>query len=461
MSSTHLPAQPPPPDYAAANREGIQTDISTLPLRRQLESGARLGQRVTYTDPVTGQEKTADFTGLGDDTYARNAAQIAAETNANLQRQQLALRQELGVGNVQQTIAELQAADPRGYALRQSLTDRATSELAGPKSDIGSSANIASAENRLWNIANSAPPANPGDRLGDLYRRAGESDGRLGSIYDEVTRLPGTVSDDPRSANALSSALARAQQEFELGGKLDTDTKRELLNEVRAGQAARGNYLGDAAAVTEATELGSAMERRKAERLASLLDVQGRAFGQGQSIRQEGAQNLMTRIGAKSSVQGQDFAQGMQRLGQQAALAGQDFGQNQQAYTAGLNAAQAAFAGTQAMADDQRRTRAENFGYDQQRLSNAQALALGAPVTNQFGSLGGAQQGAVGFQQVGYQPGINLNANAGAQAANFAQQSFGTNANMWMTAANIAQQDNASKNSMLASGAGMAAAMMI
>ncbi len=56
---------PPPPDYSEATREGVYSDIETLPARRKIESAARLGQTAAYTDPRTGEDVTADFTGIG------------------------------------------------------------------------------------------------------------------------------------------------------------------------------------------------------------------------------------------------------------------------------------------------------------------------------------------------------------------------------------------------------------
>lgn len=66
------PSPPPAPDYAAANRAGIEADASTLPFRLAVSQAARLG--TSYTDPETG--KTYDFTGLGEDALME--ADIAA-----------------------------------------------------------------------------------------------------------------------------------------------------------------------------------------------------------------------------------------------------------------------------------------------------------------------------------------------------------------------------------------------
>lgn len=461
MGSPSIPAQPAAPDYAAANREGIVTDISTLPLRRQVENAARLGQSITYIDPSTGEQKTADFSGTGDADYAKLMAQIAGQTNAQAQRDQLALRQELGTANARQTAAEIAAADPSAYNLRNSLTNKAQGELDLGAVNITPSQQVLGSEQRLRQMAEQSPTYDPSG-MNRLQTQAGANDGRLGDIYNQASRLPGEVSD--ATTGVLNQGLQQALAEYKLGGKLDDASRRDLENEVRAGQAARGNYLGDAAAVVEATELGKAGAALKQQRLQNLLDIQNRAFGQNTTLRQEGTSNLQNRVQTMAGLQGQDFGQNQSRIGQQASLMGQNFNQGQSAYQTGLNAAQAQMGAAQQRAGEERTSRQEGFGFDQQRFANAQAVGLGAPITNQFGSLGGAQNGAVAYNPVNFQGGTGLNQNAGQQAASFAQGNYGTQANMWNTSANIAAQGNpwmslAGKAVGSAAGAGMAAAI--
>lgn len=343
MGSPKAPPAPAAPDYAAANREAITTDISTLPTRRLIEQAASLGTKVSYVDPVTGKTMTADFTGLGDLAAAQQQSLLLGQTNADLQRQQLALREELGVRNAQQTAREVQATDPQAYAIRQQLTGQI------------------------------------GDRLG---RSGPQFDGYQG-LYDVATRIGGG---DPSTA-ALNAGLEQALADYQRGGKLDPATERYIADNVRAGQVARGNYLGDAAAVQEAATMGQAAEQRRAQALQQLLGVQNQAFNQGQ------AQN------------------------------------------------QLALGAMQAAAGEQRSARNETFGREQQNLANASSIVLGQPITNQFGSLGAAQQGAVGFTPVGGAY-TGLNPNAGQQGAAWAQQNYGNAMNAWQTQANIAAQGN-------------------
>jgi hypothetical protein len=306
----------------------------------------------------------------------------------------------------------------------------------------------------------------------------------------------------------MNPALQRAMDDYSLGGKLNESELRMATDNVRAGQAARGNYLGDAAAVQEALSQGSASDAKAQQRLQNLMAIQGQVFGQNDALRNESQAAALNRIGAMSGVAGQqaqlgqagraeqagyatsaadqgmaqraqlaqlaqqifgngqamqsgEFSQAMQQLGALAGLQNQGYGQQAQAYQTQLNAAGQAMQGAQALSAEQRAARNETFGQNQQKLANASAMVLGMPITNQFGSLGAAQQGAVAYQPVNFQGGTTLNANAGNQAANFAQSSYGQQANMWTTAANIAQQDNAGKMSMISGVAGSAMGAMM
>jgi hypothetical protein len=69
----------------------------------------------------------------------------------------------------------------------------------------------------------------------------------------------------------------------------------------------------------------------------------------------------------------------------------------------------------------------------QQRLSNLSSYVFGSPLTAQYQSISGAQQGAAPFLPVQYQPGLGLNPNAGAQGAQFASNIYGTQAGIYGT----------------------------
>ena len=458
--STNLPAAPAAPDYAKANKEGIMTDIDTLPLRRQIEAASAGGTKLTYKDMVTGEEKTADFTGLGEADRAARAAKIMSDQSAAIQKDQLALRREIGTGNAQQTTAELRAADPKAYAARMALGEKLTDEAFG-KADYGKYV-VDNPDLAKAYMEETGGSLTEGDAEGKIaawgkthYDKYGANEDRkltrAGAPGDEIgldTSAAGLaglarerraradvagidVNTTDASSADLNEGLQSAMAEFRKGGKLDDDTKRDLLNETRAGQAARGNFLGDAAAVVEATELGGAMEKRKAERLQNLLGVQNQVFGQNEALRGQNRANRAENAGIRSENEA-NWNRNVDRENLQ----------NKQ------------------QIDENRATRNENYARSQQKLANASSMILGNQLTNQWGGLAAAANGTVGAPTgVGYTPGIGQNANAGAAGNAAAANNFGTLSNMWNTAANIAAQDNKQKIGAISgvAGAGLGA----
>lgn len=398
-------------------------------------------------------------------------------------------------------------------------------------------------------------------RLGQIYGDAASQDSsRLNSLADEADqRLTGDVSDS--STAALNKGLQQASDEYALGGKLDDATRSEVEQQVRQGQAARGNILGNAATFTEAMELGKAGEARKAQRLQQLLNVQNQAFGQNSQLRDQQRQAMDQRFstlasldnqgfdrtmsrdqvlaalqqqetGQRSSavdqrlnslgnLQGQNFTQqqtldngrrqdvntrlaalgdvqgkftdnsryadsarladASARFGTLSALQGQKFAQDQTqnqndlqnfGFLSGLVSADVAQnqtryqnemgqIGTEAQlrgqqTSEDRATRAENYGRDQQKLANASSFILGQPITNQFGSLQAAQNGSVGFNQVGYKGGQTV---ADPQAAT--SQIFGTQADLYKQSRQLQQDSNNQWMQLAGSAAGAAAGMMM
>ena len=48
------------PNMAAANREAVYAQAETFPILRQIEAASRLGRKISYFDPVSGKQVTAD-----------------------------------------------------------------------------------------------------------------------------------------------------------------------------------------------------------------------------------------------------------------------------------------------------------------------------------------------------------------------------------------------------------------
>lgn len=162
------------PDYEQAAREGVYADLETYPLRYLTEAAAKLGGRFTLDG------KEYDFTGVGAADNARVMSDQMAQALLDLQR-------DLGPEFIRQRIAELQAADPEGYAARRQLFDRI----------------VAGAE------------AHPDRPLADDLQ---------GSIVAELQNA----------------------------GRLDRRMLEQVQQQVRGGQVARGNFLGNAATSQEA-----------------------------------------------------------------------------------------------------------------------------------------------------------------------------------------------------------------
>lgn len=119
---------PPAPDYAEANREGIETDIKTLPARKIIESLAKSGGkgRVKVGDEFI----DVDFTGFGDidqlgiDLEAmRTSADAIAAMNLDIQ-------QRYGEQMNLEQLKRIKEADPVGYELRQKLAQTTLEELS-------------------------------------------------------------------------------------------------------------------------------------------------------------------------------------------------------------------------------------------------------------------------------------------------------------------------------------------
>lgn len=128
MGKGDPPPAPAAPDYATANREGILTDIETLPIRRMVDNAARLGTSGSFQ--LDGETHQFDFAGLGDAQLAENQAAIdrsgAFATAQNL----LDIQGEFGSQFLEQSREQLKASDPIGFALRETLGQQVSDDLA-------------------------------------------------------------------------------------------------------------------------------------------------------------------------------------------------------------------------------------------------------------------------------------------------------------------------------------------
>lgn len=124
----YSPDPPDPPDYAAATREGVEADIDSLPLRKLIESAARQGTKVTYTD-MDGKEKTVDFTGFGDVDESRKELEFAEESADRMAKAMLNVQEKYGADFVKQRLKELEISDPQFRKVRDALGKAALEDV--------------------------------------------------------------------------------------------------------------------------------------------------------------------------------------------------------------------------------------------------------------------------------------------------------------------------------------------
>ena len=548
-------------DYARQAAQ-VASEQNALTQQQQLDLRQRLG--------VANAEQTRKELEASDPTAFNTREDLTKKLQGDLNKPAQTIAPDAGLLSAAQKFGSLADKAPTNDGRLADLYNRA-GQMNTSSGDMGQLGVMGGLENQLATSQGSRPvldnlrnqastDTKASDDLSQLQAKAATDQGsspvlqrlgvqasrsqapaQLGNIYDQATQLSQNASDP--TTQMLNGGVQKALAEYNLGSKLDPDSERNLTNEARAGQVARGNYLGDAAAVAEATTLGQAGQAIKQQRLQNLLNVQNQAFGQNTQLRDTTNQLQQSRLGILSNLENQGFTQDQSLRGEQAGyattatgerqalrgeqanytttantaraanrseqagyqttaeqeqmqrnsqlaamasqifgtgqsmrneergaqaqqlgllgqLAGQNFSQNEQAYNTQLNAQGQAMNAAGSVAAENRAARNETLGRSQQNLANVSAMVLGQPITNQFGSLAGAQNGAVGYQTTNYQGGTGLNQNAGNQAAGFNQGLYGTQANMWNTSANIAQQDNANQMKAITGVAGLAAGGM-
>lgn len=141
------PDPPDAPNYAEATREGILTDIETLPLRRLIDQATKAGTVVSYNDPRTGEMVTADFTGMGDLDLSRLAVDFGIESADKIAKAQIDLGEKYGETVLKQRLRDLELADPEGTAIRKKLGASVLEDLgAGSTLDDATREQVTEAE---------------------------------------------------------------------------------------------------------------------------------------------------------------------------------------------------------------------------------------------------------------------------------------------------------------------------
>tara|TARA_R100000808_G_C2152469_1_gene161932 strand:- start:316 stop:1608 length:1293 start_codon:yes stop_codon:yes gene_type:complete len=289
---TPPPMPPPPTPPATPSLAEVTTEtVRLLPTQKRIEMAARMGERVEYADPVTGETRIADFRGMGDADLSRKIYDFQRSTSPEVARDLLSLQKELGTDFVAQRRKELEASDPEAFRARQQLGQQLLTERMSDADipDIGSAEQVSDITLR--------------DEPLTAAGRAKLEE----TVYDNITR-------------GLAPAMLRRHQQAE-----------------RARGAAVGNVLGDSAALRESLSVQMAEENQKSAALGqalSLLQSGQTTSDTANRLRQANLANRMSTVGQRSAARQQDFANQMQRTGYRQGLRQQDIS-NLQGYVFG------------------------------------------------------------------------------------------------------------------------------
>lgn len=250
------PSPPPAPDYAKANREGIYTDIETLPTRRLIENAARQGTAVTYTDPRTGAERTADFRGFGDIDLTRNEMEGLISMVPQMSQAQLDNLTEFGPQFVATQREQLRQSDPEGFALREEFAERLRGGERGAE-DIASL-----------------------------------------TEYEEVGDAP-TFADTGQTAATRGELETQILDSLMMGEQLTSDQQRALEQGVRRAASARGQGLGTGAGLREAIakmEGGMQLGRQRRGEALGFLGSGQASSDKANALAQQSFANAIQRV---------------------------------------------------------------------------------------------------------------------------------------------------------------------
>ena len=282
------PPQPKAPNYAEANREAIYADIETLPVRRKLESAARLGERVEYKDPDTGETKVADFTGFGDLELTQQEMDAALDMIPSMSQAQLDNLTEFGPQFVQQQREQLRQMAPEEFDLREQYAER-----------------LRGGERTAEELA-SGMPAVP--------------------EYEEAADAP-SLGDTGIQASMRADVEEAIADRLALGEGLSGEQVRAIEQSILGAAAKRGQALGGGTALREilgkfraGEELG---RQRRAEAGGWLASGQGTADVQNRLAQQSFA-NAMGRVQQINQARGATFAGQQQNIGTQIGARQQD-----------------------------------------------------------------------------------------------------------------------------------------
>lgn len=270
---------PKTPDLAESTRAGYEADLSTLPLRLMVEQAASQGK--SYTDPQTG--KTYDFS-----QYGGEEQRIARDIAANMQLMQ-------GGADISRTL-ELQrlqdelALMPQYNALNlQSQRDAYNASL-----DAGEEATRRAYEQELQYLPkfNQAQIASQADTYRASLDLGDEGARRNAALQAELlpeinalslaeqqkaydASLAAGRAGDPKAAALRDAMIEMATNDLAAGDQLTDGQRMRAEQNVRRGQASRGNILGPTASLEEAMAITGYGDQLKQQRQAAAVSALG------------------------------------------------------------------------------------------------------------------------------------------------------------------------------------------
>ena len=322
------PDAPDAPDYARANREAIQADIDTLPLRKMIEQASRLGTSV-----------------LKEGYTLRQVSQDSSVTAAQTRLSELEAKLKDTPKEFPGSTGYSSATTPRTPAKPNPEYDTLQSQLTQAKADLTQALSKAGTTGQLVPQYYDAKgnPVSKNDAVladftgyGDLdlarknlefqTESADKTAGAMLAVQQKygpefiAQRLKELELADPEGFKLRKDMGAKVAAELDQGYKLAPGMREEVEQATRGAQAARGNVLGAAPAAAEAMEVGNAGYRLWQQRLANASSFLAGTtpvaqFGQI-SGGQAGAapfapQNIAAGIGVNPNAgqQGAQFAQ--------------------------------------------------------------------------------------------------------------------------------------------------------
>ena len=250
------------------------------------------------------------------------------------------------------------------------------------------------------------------NKLMGIEQRTGAEQSEFGMGQQVLSQQnQATMQERADELAALGQRNQAEQQEFN-----NLQTSLAQINQTRGAQLGAdiqaAGFDNQAALVERADQLGAMAQRNQAEESEFQSLLQG--LGQQQGARTAGFGMQQQAIGQRNQAADTDFARQQAALGQQ----------NQ--------------ARQQSFANAMQRT-ATQQQMQQQQMANLQSFSGLAPVSGQFGGLGGAQQaGAMNFNPIQYTPTSGMQLLQGQQG--LAGKVFGTQADIWGQQAQAAAQ---------------------